>query len=558
MRPLARCAVVATALASALASPATADLTGPAAGAVARGINFLRGQASQSRPGEAALAALALSKAEVPPNDPAIQAYLRTVLGRFGPQGYVPEREGGHDLYEAAVTCLALANIDPINFKPQVEAAANYILSRQKANGSWDYVARTAGDCSITQYALLGLWEAESIGIEVPARVWDTAALWYMSKQYPSGGWNYHPDETQTRETVAMTAAGAGSLLLCRAQLDRLRKGPEILNPLLTPLVVEGSPNANYKIVATSAAMNASARRGVEWLKRNYNPAENDLIGLTAYYGLYGVERVAALAEKQPEIIGSWDWYGRGVTWTLSQQKADGSWDSRQYGPVVNTAWAILFATKATQNSARKIEIRRLGAGTLLGGRGLPADLNNMTIAQGRVVVRPMSGAIEGMLAVLEDPAATNADAALAGLITRYQAGGPDALRPYKDRFRKLLRDRDPGVRRVACWALGRTGDLDVAPNLIRALRDPDDSVVAEARVGLQVLSRKIDGLGPPRGADAEQKLEAARRWRDWYEASRPPNLPPIDDPALNRPVAAPTQASASATGSATTTEAPR
>jgi HEAT repeat protein len=141
-----------------------------------------------------------------------------------------------------------------------------------------------------------------------------------------------------------------------------------------------------------------------------------------------------------------------------------------------------------------------------------------------------MNGAVEGMIAVLEDPSATNPDAALAGLVERYDQRGPDVLRPFKDRFRKLLHDRDPGVRRVACWALGRMGDLDVVAPLVRALLDPEDGVVAEARVSLELLSRKAQGYGPARGATLEQKVEAARLWRAWYESIRPTGLDPLDE----------------------------
>ena len=139
----------------------------------------------------------------------------------------------------------------------------------------------------------------------------------------------------------------------------------------------------------------------------------------------------------------------------------------------MNTCWAILFLTKSTAKTLRRIQIQRLGAGTLLGGRGLPKDLTSMTVAGGRVVSRPMNGAIEGMLAVLEDPRAEQADAAAAGLVDRYYREGPDALRPYKPRFRKMLADRDPGVRRVAAWALAHTGDMDIVPALIDALDRP-------------------------------------------------------------------------------------
>jgi hypothetical protein len=133
-----------------------------------------------------------------------------------------------------------------------------------------------------------------------------------------------------------------------------------------------------------------------------------------------------------------------------------------------------------------------------------------------------MNGAVEGMLAVLEDPRSQNADTALAGLVSRYQAQGPEALRPHKDRFRKLLTDRDPGLRRVAAWALGRTGDLDAVPPLTDALTDPEPDVVDTARLGLQLLSRKVESLGPPSPSTPEQRLEAARRWRAWYQTIRP------------------------------------
>src|SRR5271156_1728280 len=111
----------------------------------------------------------------------------------------------------------------------------------------------------------------------------------------------------------------------------------------------------------------------------------------------------------------------------------------------MNTVWATLFLTKSTAKTIRRITITpKLGAGTLLGGRELPKDLTSMTVAGGRVVSRPMNGAIEGMLAVLEDPRAEQAEAAVAGIVDRYYALGPEALRPFKVRFRKMLSDRDP------------------------------------------------------------------------------------------------------------------
>ena len=169
----------------------------------------------------------------------------------------------------------------------------------------------------------------------------------------------------------------------------------------------------------------------------------------------------------------------------------------------MNTVWAMLFLTKSTAKTLRRIQIQRLGAGTLLGGRGLPKDLSSMTVAGGRVVSRPMNGAIEGMLAVLEDPRAEQADAAVAGLVERYYREGPAVLRPFKPRFRKMLADRDPGVRRVAAWALAHTGDMDVVPAADRRAHGP--------RRG----RRRLRAAGPPapqpqdRGPGPAQPLDS-------------------------------------------------
>ena len=135
-----------------------------------------------------------------------------------------------------------------------------------------------------------------------------------------------------------------------------------------------------------------------------------------------------------------------------------------------------------------------------------------MTVAGGRVVSRPMNGAVEGMLAVLEDPRPRTPTRRSRAWSTATRREGPEVLRPYKDRFRKMLTDRDPGVRQVAAWALGRTGDLDVVPALIDAPGRPRRAeVVDAARLGLQLLSRKIDGLGPPIPSTPEQRQQAAR-----------------------------------------------
>jgi hypothetical protein len=426
------------------------------------------------------------------------------------------------------VVILALANLDPVRYKPQIESTAKYIMARQNLNGSWDYNQRTAGDTSISQYGVLGLWEAENAGVTIPPRVWDNAASWYLSSQSGGGSWNYHRDEGGP-ETVAMTAAGVGSLLICERQLKPYRATHWVTSPLLIPIDQE-IERRKYKPDVSAGRVTQGIQSGLGFLNSSFTPSNTPSFGKSANYALYGIERIGALANR--ETLGRRDWYADGLRFLASTQSPGGSFNGA-FGDAPETAWAVLFLTKSTAKTVRKIQLRRLGAGTLVGGRGLPRDLSQISVAGGHVVVKPMDGAIEGMLAALEDPRIEDATSALAGLVTRYRAEGSKALRPYQDRFIKLLADPDPGVRRVAAWSLARTGDLAAALPLIEALKDPDDSVVSEVKKALQLVSRKLDDDTPPVPATPEQRAESVAHWRAWYESVRPSN---VADDAATRP----------------------
>ncbi len=525
-------AVAPVLLAISVASPAARGQADPI---VARGVQYLRSSpaaaaSNSSNTGEAALAALALLKAEVPPSDPAIVRTLGLIQKRFSESTYVPEKGSGVEIYEAAVVILALSTLDASSHGAEIGAAAQFLLGKQNPSGSWDYQGREFGDTSITQYALLGLWEAENSGASIPPGVWDRAAQFYLRTQGTTGGWTYHRDGGGA-ETVAMSAAAVSSLLICDRQLAPYRTAMRVAHPLLIPLDQEAerrrfTPSSSPRQIAQAV------QSGMAFITANFTVSNPAIIGQSANYALYGIERIGALADKT--TLGKRDWYADGRSYLASKQLGNGSFPG-SFGETPNTAWAVLFLTKSTAKTITKIQLRRLGAGTLIGGRGLPRDLSQISVAGGHVIARPMDGAVEGMLAVLEDPRAEDAASALAGLVARYRTEGPNALRPFQDRFKKLLTDPDQGVRRVAAWSLARTGDLATALPLIEALRDPDEGVVTEARQGLQLLSRKLEPLGPPPSATSEQKDEAIARWRAWYEAVRPIAATADEAPAARR-----------------------
>jgi hypothetical protein len=497
--------------------------------AVVAGVKYLKAHYDRQQAGESAMIALGLLKAEVPASDPAVSGTIARFERCFSTGHFEPERKNGTGVYEAAAGAMALANLDAAASRGQLDMIASYLVSRQNGNGSWDYNGRTFGDTSISQYAVLGLWESENAGATVPPAMWDRAASWFLSTQHPSGAWSYHSDEIQYGETLSMTAAGVGSLLICQRQLHRYRQARRTTNPLLVPLG-DDTPRLDYKATTMPSQLEQGVQRGLRWVGANFTTSVGETVGPTVYYMLYGIERIGALADRQ--TIGRVDWYERGRSFLRESQQQHGEWNGA-HGAEMNTVWAILFLTKSTEKTLKRITIKRLGAGTLLGGKGLPGDLSSLTVAGGRVVSRPMNGAIEGMLAVLEDPRTVQADTAVAGLVDRYYREGPDGLRPFKDRFRKMLDDRDPGVRRVAVWALAHTEDMDIVPLLIRAIVDDDEDVVAAARQGLQVISRKIDGLGPGSPPKPEERKAAAGRWLEWYRAIRPLDLSDQDDSSI-------------------------
>src|SRR4051812_5404586 len=109
--------------------------------AVLSGIQYLRGRVASQQVGETAMIALALIKADTPKTDPVLTQCVAKILRRFTSSGYDPERKGGHDVYEAAVVAMVLANLESDDSRAPLGLVASYIMGRQNPNGSWDYTS---------------------------------------------------------------------------------------------------------------------------------------------------------------------------------------------------------------------------------------------------------------------------------------------------------------------------------------------------------------------------------------------------------------------------------
>lgn len=524
--------------------------------AIKRGIAFLKQTDDYRTTGMNAFVAYTLLKAGESPESPYIQTCLKNILfdhNRMNKDGEVEYRPGSDFNYCAGVQLMVLEAINPEKYQDEIRATADFLIRTQHKSGSWYYPQDIDhnGDTSITQYAVLGLWAAERAGVIVPTSVWDKAARWHLSTQYPDGAFGYHPASASERAPLhTMGVAGTGSMYVISMQLypdGQLRSGPvkkanqekkkkfgflEKVD-LTQKEKTKEDENKLTKPTISFNALQSGKSKGLGWIVKNYNV--RNLNRWPNYY-LYGIERIAAIADTQK--LGPYDWYADGARQLLLTQQDDGSWKGT-HNIKASTCLAIIFLSKATGKTlGRKYNPEPVGSGLLAGGRGLPKNLAEVQMRNGKVENKKLSGDLSELLAQLEDPANADLEAAQETLVETITLGDREELINQKDRVLKLVDARSPDVRRTAVWALSRTNDFRVSPYLIRALKDPDLSVRIEARNGLCTLSRKIRGLGMPEDplADVAENLdekerikivdkwsdEAIKRWQKWYNSVKP------------------------------------
>ena len=521
--------------------------------AIERGKQFLLKQNKIEAAGT--LACYSLVKAGVDKQHPDIQKAVQAVRAKCESRGYFP---GGHYNYEAGVDAMLLEAVDREAYLPQLEMIAQFLIARQRPHGGWYYPNESGttteyGDTSITQYGILGLWAASRAGVEVPTDTWERAAKWLLATQNRDGGFGYHPVAPSGQGQGApelsmgtMTVAGTGSLLVVRHVLFRETDFDDGVRPAAATRrfgVLERMTDEKEKIklkVKTNPTMSAAAfdkglKDGIKWTGDRYA----DPRGMNAYgnYYYYGIERIAALLDV--EKIGTHDWYNEGADELLRRQSDDGSWTD-SCGRIPATALTLLFLTKATAGTISKPKRTPvLGGGLLVGGRGLPDNLDAVKINEGEVSKRKMHGPVDSLLAELEKSSGAKVEAAQEAVVEAVQLEHPEELIGQVDRLKRLSADKRIEVRRTAMWALGRTGNVSVAPFLIRGLSDADESVVREASVALSILSRRpngwrtvpvdpLDGLADDATNDERSahlkrwQKKSTEAWTDWYMKVRP------------------------------------
>jgi hypothetical protein len=498
--------------------------------AVAKAIKFLAAEApKEDRTGGQALAGMAIAKVEGNADHPVVKAAAAKIKKELTVKGDDADFNGNaEEIYHIGLSLVFLATADGVAYREDIKTLLNRLLSKQKGHGGWGYPNSVTGDTSMTQYGVLGLWETYRIGANPPLANWERVCNWLLRTQDPNGAFGYQGNDPgnftpveQSEVRPSMAAAGLGSLYVCGEHFGLAEERAASDKPSAMKEKKAAGREKQRPTGVDVTRLRAGMQRGNGWFVKNFTTSP----GEWAHYYYYAFERYQAFREEVERINDKEPaWYTQIATKLIKDQAADGSWNGSG-GPVPDTAFSVLFLIRGTKKSIQQA----LGAGTLVGGRGLPTDASNVEMRLGNVVRKPLSGPADQLLSVVEDPSNPEFLAAIEGLADAKLEADDAQLPQNLVRLKKLAGGNSPEARAVALRLLGRSRSLDNVPLLIFALRDPDLRVVKEARDGLRFTSRRFDSFGPeiPEGTYEVDQFEKERRaaieaWKAWYLSVRP------------------------------------
>ncbi len=355
------------------------DSSGPVYGGV--------GSAYHNRPGNSALALLALLKSDVPPTDPCIQRGFKFLYTYMQAKGQI---RSNYDrgvclmaleaLYESMVLVKMKKDGKKTNeragdFKEPKYAisgsdaafAGNIIkelVNEQTRQGGWRYgsgftLVGCNEDISATQIVLLGLKSATRMKLGVDPGVFNRALGFILDSQEKDGpkvdrpadakagdrgtyvsngtdkarGWAYcKPDDKEKTGVSAeemtvsgsMTCAGVTELLIIKS----------VIGKALDKKLNERVEQAIYD--------------GFAWIYTNWTMESNPKVQRSHYYYLYGIERIGTMGCY--EKIGKHMWFKEGASYLVKAQDSDGHWTDKEVNPpdLYATCFALLFLKRGT------------------------------------------------------------------------------------------------------------------------------------------------------------------------------------------------------------------
>ncbi|MEE2886389.1 MAG: hypothetical protein VX951_03045 [Planctomycetota bacterium] len=348
-----------------------ADLATRVQAALAKSRSILINRLERAHNGELALLCLAAIHDEVPHDDKVLGKALRRLR-----QARLSRT------YDLALRLMVAVECPTFPGRKQVVTQDQRRLMRHLRRGKgFGYDKEGRGwDLSNTQYAVLGLRAAASLGVVPTEKQWRQVVRAAISAQDENGGFGY---VNHLRPTESMTAAGIAVLQICSAQLGE---------KISASLGIKKRLDAAWKWVADH--------------KGSIGDRKTD----NCLYFHYGLERAAILSEVT-EVDGK-DWYSSGAEMLLRTQKRNGGWHSkpdmvRGKGEdgvdSVSTSFAILYLRRKFKKT--------LEPGPVTIGGGPPIHL------------------------LPEQATKAQADAAVEAAVSRGWAALPQVLRALRSKF---------------------------------------------------------------------------------------------------------------------------
>jgi hypothetical protein len=444
------------------------------------------------------------------------------------------------DNYSLGLALIYLCEVNPAQNRRLAERYLGILLKRQKANGGWGYEGSAEGDISQTQYPVLGMWLAASVGIDVPNAAVEKACAYLLRTQDPSGSWGYQGKDpgrfqrvAQEEQRPSLAAAGLGAVYISCDMLGVTGKPPpgaadaddSALPAALRP-VGEEQPQQRRRTYVTKAFDHAIARRsmadGDAWLKKQKvtDPAQQWF-----HYFLYAFERYHSFRElalnlNEPEP----QWYNDLVAVLQKTQAANGSW-SGEDSEIVATAFATLFLLRSARKTIAHLA-NSASDGVLLGGMGLPPSTADLRERDGKIVETPFAGTVDELIALISDggnPELSQLNVAVAPL-----DGDVTKRSGQIAKLRAIVTAGSIDSRLIAVRVMGRARELDSVPILIYAMSSEDPQAGRDLRLvkaaddALRFISRKFGGVGLPAEPDDAAIRNAVSAWKAWYSSIRP------------------------------------
>ena len=506
---------------------------------IARARTFLESQ-TDARAGAKSLMGLALIKSGSPADHPKVLDALKAIKAQV-------DRGAAKitlDIYSTGTSLMFLVALNPSRHRYEIKTLVESLHLRQKSAGAWGYPRSNekngeSCDTSMTQYAVLGLWEAEDqAGVTSPSEVWDRVARWLLKTQDPSGGFGYQGKLSyefgervkQSGVKHSLTVAAMSSIYIVKDRVGYRRLKREFNDGL--PAAFEAVEEAPKEKIKTDIPLREFGRvigAGNRWVEENYDVED---LKNWVQYSLYALERYESLRVADAEASKvplpkseKTKWYNKGARYLLKNQGEDGQWESNA-GAVPGTCFGILFllgSTRKTLDTQSAVEYR---GGTMAGGKGLPST-DRIRLRNGRVVALPLKAPLPQVLKILENPEDKQYAAAVEALADATEKGKRAELRQQRPQLERLVLSNLGEVSQLAVRALVRAQELNAVPVLIRAIEEGNAELMWEASEGLARLSRNQQRFGLTPKAEPAARRAAAEQWRKWFGKLRPAGASP-------------------------------